>query len=349
MADRSSLLWLGTRFQCGQSHPFFFLRCAPYLGPEAHPVSIAARRIHAPSHVEREGVGRRLVIFSPVRRQVWANVGFTTRCGKALCPVCGASSGWSIFGRSYNLVNLFFHIGRYFLLLGETFSRPERIGLYWKRILEEADLLGVRSLGIVALLSVFMGAVITIQTKTNIDSPLIPLYVVGFTARQSTILEFSPTIISLILAGKVGSTIAAEIGSMRVREQIDALDIMGVNSAGYLILPKIIACVLINPFLIIISMFLSIFGGYLAGTLSGLVSSASYLEGIQFDFNPYHVTYALIKTVVFAIVITTISAYHGYYTSGGTREVGISSTKAVVYSDVVILIMNYLLTQMLLL
>jgi phospholipid/cholesterol/gamma-HCH transport system permease protein len=338
VADRSSSLGPGTRFQCGQSHPFFFLRCAPYLGPEAHPVSTAARRIHAPIHVEREGVERRPVIFSPVRRQVWANVGFTTRCGKALLPVHGASSGWSIFGRSYNLVNLFFHIGRYFLLLGETFSRPERISLYWKRILEEADLLGVKSLGIVALLSVFMGAVITIQTKTNIDSPLIPLYVVGFTARQST-----------ILAGKVGSTIAAEIGSMRVREQIDALDIMGVNSAGYLILPKIIACVLINPFLIIISMFLSIFGGYLAGTLSGLVSSASYLEGIQFDFNAYHVTYALIKTVVFAIVITTISAYHGYYTSGGTREVGISSTKAVVYSDVVILIMNYLLTQMLLL
>ncbi|MBS1583136.1 MAG: ABC transporter permease [Bacteroidetes bacterium] len=246
-------------------------------------------------------------------------------------------------------MRILYHIGRYFQLQGEVFSKPERFGIYWKRTIEEIDLLGVKSLGIVALLSVFMGAVITIQTKTNIDSPFIPLYVVGFAARQSTILEFSPTIISLILAGKVGSTIAAEIGSMRVKEQIDALDIMGVNSAGYLILPKIIACVVINPFLIIISMFLSIFGGYMAGTLSGLVSSANYIEGIQFDFNAYHVTYALIKTVVFAIIITTVSAYHGYYTSGGTREVGISSTKAVVYSDVVILIMNYLLTQTLLL
>ncbi|HEY0978620.1 MAG TPA: ABC transporter permease [Flavobacteriales bacterium] len=246
-------------------------------------------------------------------------------------------------------MSVLFHIGRYFQLLGEVFSKPERFGIYWKRTIEEVDLLGVKSLGIVALLSVFMGAVITIQTKTNIDSPLIPLYVVGFTARQSTILEFSPTIISLILAGKVGSTIAAEIGSMRVKEQIDALDIMGVNSAGYLILPKIIACAFINPFLIIISMFLSIFGGYMAGTLSGLVSSASYIEGIQFDFNGWHVTYALIKTVVFAVIIASVSAYHGYNTSGGTREVGISSTKAVVYSDVVILIMNYLLTQMLLL
>lgn len=245
-------------------------------------------------------------------------------------------------------MDLLFHIGHYFQLIRETFTRPERFGLYWKRTLEEVDLLGVKSLGIVALLSVFMGAVITIQTKTNIDSPLIPLYVVGFTARQSTILEFSPTIISLILAGKVGSTIAAQIGSMRVREQIDALDIMGVNSAGYLILPKVIACVVINPFLVVISMFLSIFGGYLAGTLSGLVSGEVYLQGIQTDFTPYHVTYALIKTVVFAFIITTVSAYQGYYTQGGTREVGISSTRAVVYSDVVILIMNYLLTQLLL-
>lgn len=246
------------------------------------------------------------------------------------------------------LLNLFFHIGRYFLLLGEAFSAPERLSLYWKRTVEEIDLLGVRSLGIVALLSVFMGAVITIQTKSNIDSPLIQAWVVGFAARQSTILEFSPTIISLILAGKVGSNIAAEIGSMRVKEQIDALDIMGVNSAGYLILPKVVAAVLINPFLIIISMFLSIFGGWVAGIGTGIVSSTDYIQGIQMQFNSWHVTYALIKTVVFAVVITTISAYQGYYTSGGTREVGISSTKAVVYSNVVILILNYMLTQMLL-
>ena len=244
---------------------------------------------------------------------------------------------------------LLFHIGRYFMLLGEVFSKPERLKVYWRRTLEEMDLLGVKSLGIVALLSLFMGAVIAIQTKTNIDSPLIPAYVVGFTVRQSTILEFSPTIISLILAGKVGSTIAAEIGSMRVREQIDALDIMGVNSAGYLILPKIVACALINPFLIMISMFLSIFGGWMAGTLTGIISSANYIQGVQYDFDPYIVTYSLIKTVVFAVIIASISAYQGYYTTGGTREVGISSTKAVVYSDVVILIANYLLTQLLLL
>lgn len=245
-------------------------------------------------------------------------------------------------------VNVLFHIGRYFLLLGEVFSKPERFSIYWKRTVEEIDLLGVRSLGIVALLSVFMGAVITIQTKTNIDSPLIQAWVVGFAARQSTILEFSPTIISLILAGKVGSNIAAEIGSMRVKEQIDALDIMGVNSASYLILPKIAAAVMINPFLVIISMFLSIFGGWIAGIGTGIVSSDDYITGIQMSFDPYHVQYALIKTVVFAVIITTVSAYQGYYTRGGTREVGISSTQAVVYSDVVILIANYLLTQLLL-
>ncbi len=246
-------------------------------------------------------------------------------------------------------MGLLFHIGRYFMLLREVFSRPERRSVYWRRTVEEMDLLGVKSIGIVALLSLFMGAVIAIQTKTNIDSPLIPSYVVGFTVRQSTILEFSPTIISLILAGKVGSTIAAEIGSMRVKEQIDALDIMGVNSAGYLILPKIIATALINPFLIIISMFLSIFGGYMAGVLTGIISSTNYITGVQWDFDPYIVTYALIKTVVFAVIIATVSGYQGYYTRGGTREVGISSTKAVVYSDVVILIANYLLTQLLLL
>ena len=246
-------------------------------------------------------------------------------------------------------MNLFFHIGRYFLLLGEAFSAPERLSLYWKRTVEEIDLLGVRSLGIVALLSVFMGAVITIQTKSNIDSPLIQAWVVGFAARQSTILEFSPTIISLILAGKVGSNIAAEIGSMRVKEQIDALDIMGVNSAGYLILPKIAATMLINPFLIMISMFLSIFGGWLAGVETGVVVSDDFIQGIQLGFKPYHVVYALVKTVVFAFIITTISAYQGYYTKGGTREVGISSTRAVVYSNVVILFANLVLTQALLL
>lgn len=246
-------------------------------------------------------------------------------------------------------MNVLFHVGRYAQLMAEVFGKPERFGIYWKRTVEELDLIGVKSLGIVALLSVFMGAVITIQTKSNIDSAWIPAYVVGFTTRQSTILEFSPTIISLILAGKVGSNIAAEIGSMRVKEQIDALDIMGINSAGYLILPKVVAAILSFPFLIIISMFLSIAGGWIAGVGTSIISTDVYLQGIQWDFDPFTVTYALIKTVVFAFIITSISGYQGYNVKGGTREVGISSTVAVVYCVVAIIISNYFLTQLLLL
>jgi phospholipid/cholesterol/gamma-HCH transport system permease protein len=246
-------------------------------------------------------------------------------------------------------MNILFHVGRYAQLMGEVFSKPERFAIYWKRTVEELDLIGVKSLGIVALLSVFMGAVITIQTKSNIDSAWIPAYVVGFTTRQSTILEFSPTIISLILAGKVGSNIAAEIGSMRVKEQIDALDIMGINSAGYLILPKVVAAILSFPFLIIVSMFLSIAGGWLAGVGSNIISTDVYVQGIQWDFDPFTVTYALIKTVVFAFIITSISGYQGYNVKGGTREVGINSTVAVVYCVVAIIISNYFLTQLLLL
>jgi phospholipid/cholesterol/gamma-HCH transport system permease protein len=193
-----------------------------------------------------------------------------------------------------------------------------------------------------------MGAVITIQTSFGLESTWVPLYAIGFAARESIILEFSPTIMSLILCGKVGSHIASEIGTMRVTEQIDALEIMGVNSAGYLILPKIIAAVFIFPFLVVISMFLGIFGGWLVGTITGVVTSYEYLYGIQYDFKVFNVTYALIKTVFFAFVIISVSAYFGYYTKGGALEVGRSSTQAVVYSSIFILLLNLLLTQLLL-
>lgn len=203
-------------------------------------------------------------------------------------------------------------------------------------------------MGIVALMSLFMGVVIALQTASNIDSPLLPAYTVGFTTRQSIILEFSPTIIALILAGKVGSNIASEIGTMRVTEQIDALDIMGVNSASYLILPKILAGVFIFPFLILISMFLGIFGGMLISYLTGVVTVNDYIYGIQYDFRPFDITYAMIKTLVFAYLITSISAYFGYYAKGSALEVGKSSTDAVVYSSVMILILNYIITQLIL-
>lgn len=214
--------------------------------------------------------------------------------------------------------------------------------------MQEIDSIGLSSIGIVALMSVFMGAVIALQTASNMDSPLLPAYTVGFTARQSIILEFSPTIIALILAGKVGSNIASEIGTMRVTEQIDALDIMGVNSAAYLILPKVLAGLFIFPFLIMISMFLGIFGGWFICISTDVVSSNDYIYGIQYDFKPFDVLYALIKTVIFAFIITSVSSYHGYYAKGSALEVGRSSTKAVVYSSILILIFNYIVTQLLL-
>lgn len=229
-----------------------------------------------------------------------------------------------------------------------VFSKPEKFGIYRENTFKEMISLGIGSMGIVAIISLFMGAVITIQTASNIDSPWIPSYTVGFTTRQSVILEFSPTIIALILAGKIGSNIASEIGTMRVTEQIDALEIMGINSASYLTLPKIIAALFINPFIIIYSMFLGMFGGWIVAVSTGIVTSNQYIYGLQYDFKPFDITYALIKTVVFAFVITSIPAYHGYYTRGGALEVGRSSTRAVVYSSIAILVVNYLLTQLLL-
>ncbi len=233
-------------------------------------------------------------------------------------------------------------------MIRRAFSRPEKISIYRRQFVQEIDGIGLSSLGIVALMSVFMGAVIALQTAANTESPLLPAYTVGFTARQSIILEFSPTIIALILAGKVGSNIASEIGTMRVTEQIDALDIMGVNSAAYLVLPKVLAGIFIFPFLIIISMFLGIFGGWFICIATGIITSNDYIYGIQYDFVPFDVAYALIKTVFFAFIITTVASYHGYYAKGSALEVGRSSTKAVVYSSILILIVNYVITQLLL-
>ena len=245
-------------------------------------------------------------------------------------------------------MNWFFHVGRYYILIRRVFSKPEKWSIYRKRWLEEMNTLGVGSLGIVIIISLFMGAVITIQSAFGFESPWIPLYAVGVASRDSIVLEFSPTIVSLILAGKVGSSIASEIGTMRVTEQIDALEIMGINSKSYLILPKIIAAVFVNPFLIMISMFLGLLGGLIAGVLSEAVTPYEFVYGIQYDFRPFNVSYALIKTVVFAFIITSVSSYHGYYTQGGALEVGQSSTRAVVFSSIVILLFNVILTQLLL-
>lgn len=234
------------------------------------------------------------------------------------------------------------------MLLVKVFSRPEKFKIYYKETIKEVDKLGLNSIGIVAIISVFMGAVITIQTAYNTESPIYPAYLIGLTARDTLLLEFSSTIVALILAGKIGSNIASEIGSMRVTEQIDALEIMGVNSANYLILPKITAALLFAPFLTLMSMIIGIGGGWIAGISTGVITSQDYIYGIQYAFIPYYITYAVIKIVIFAFLITTISAYHGYYSFGGSLEVGRSSTKAVVHSSIFILLFNVILTQLLL-
>ncbi len=239
-------------------------------------------------------------------------------------------------------------LGKYLLLMVQVFKKPEKWSVFWKQLMTEFYKIGVESLGIVAILSLFMGAVAAMQVAFNIDSPLIPLVTVGFTVRQSIILEFSPTVISLILAGKVGSRIASEIGTMRVTEQIDALQIMGVNSANYLIFPKLIAALLFNPVLITMSMLLGLIGGLVACTALGLVSSTIYIEGLQSWFDPWSVTYALIKTVIFAFIIVTVSGFHGYIIKGGALDVGNASTKAVVRSSILIILFNLLLTELLL-
>ncbi len=245
-------------------------------------------------------------------------------------------------------MKLLFNIGRYFILLKRVFGKPDKFSVYYKQILYEIDSLGIGSLGLIAIISVFMGGVITIQSAYNFTSPFIPLYAVGLGTRESIVLEFSPTIVSLILAGKVGSNIASEIGTMRISEQIDALEIMGINSAGYLILPKIVAAMFINPFLIVISMFLGILGGYLMGVASGACSSYEYIFGIQSFFVPFNIYYSITKTIVFAFIITSVAAYQGYYTSGGALEVGKASTRSVVYNSILILIANLVITQLML-
>lgn len=245
-------------------------------------------------------------------------------------------------------MNYIEHIGKYFMMLKEVYTKPQRKRVFIEALFREVEELGLKSIGIIAFISFFIGGVIALQTALNLDSPFIPDSLIGFAAKRSVILEFSPTFCSIILAGKVGSYITSSIGTMRVTEQIDALEVMGINSLNYLVLPKIIATVLFYPFLIILGMFLGIFGGWAAGVFSGLFSVDEYINGLQLDFNPFLITYALIKTVVFAFLIATVPSYHGYYVKGGSLEVGKASTQSVVWTIVVIVIANYFLTQMLL-
>ena len=246
-------------------------------------------------------------------------------------------------------MNVLTNLGKYFIMLSIIFSRPEKWRIFRNRLMNEIELIGVKSLPIAFIISIFMGGVIALQTAANMDNPLLPAYTVGYFTRSSTILEFSPTILSLILAGKIGSNIASEIGTMRVTEQIDALETMGINSLTYLILPKIVAAVLFFPIILIFSIGWSLMGGWLALVMSGLTSTDTYVMGLRSFYLDSDIVYALIKEIVFAFVIVTTSSFYGYYTKGGALDVGRSSTQAVVTSSIVILICNFLLTQMILL
>ncbi len=238
--------------------------------------------------------------------------------------------------------------GRYFSLLGKVFSRPEKMRIYRERIIFEMEALGLDSISLTAIISVFIGAVVTLQMSISLESPFIPQYLIGYATREVMILEFSSTVVALILAGKVGSNIASEIGTMRITEQIDALEIMGVNSASYLILPKIVATVLFFPLLTLLSIFIGCVGGYAIAYMTGIMIPGDYIEGMHYAFLPYSVTYSLIKSAVFAFIITSISAFCGYYADGNSLEVGRASTRAVVASSIVIMIFNLILTQILL-
>lgn len=239
-------------------------------------------------------------------------------------------------------------LGKYIIFLGTLFTRREKFKVYASQTLEECMKIGVDSIFIVVIVSSFIGAVTAVQTAFNLISPLIPKYVIGLLVRDMTMLELAPTVIGIVFAGKVGSNIAGELGTMRITEQIDALEVMGINSASYLVLPKIVAAMITYPLLVILAAFLSILGGFLAGVFSGHLTETQYVFGLRADFNPFNVSFALIKSVVFAFLVSSISAFTGYFTVGGALEVGKSSTNAVTSSCIAILVADYLLAQLLL-
>jgi phospholipid/cholesterol/gamma-HCH transport system permease protein len=239
-------------------------------------------------------------------------------------------------------------LGRYFIFMGQLLNQREKLGVYLSRTLDECILIGIDSVFIVSIVSIFIGAVTCVQTAYNLISPLIPKYVIGLIVRDMTLLELAPTITCVVLSGKVGSNIAGGLGTMRITEQIDALEVMGINSASYLVLPKVIASLIMFPMLVVLAGFLALLGGYLAGWLSGVITPETYIYGIRADYKAYNITFALIKSFAFAFLISSISAFEGYYTRGGALEVGQSSTKAVTNSCIAVLLADYVLAQLLL-
>ena len=229
-----------------------------------------------------------------------------------------------------------------------VFGKPDKWKMYFRQLLLEMETLGLSSLGIVIIISIFMGAIMVIQIKLDMDNPLLPVYTVGLATRDVLLLEFSSTIMCLILAGKVGSNIASEIGTMRITEQIDALEIMGVNSANFLILPKVSAFIIMMPMLVIISMAMGIIGGFSVALFSGIVTVTEFEIGLQFAFVPYHVFYSIFKSLVFAFIISSVASFYGYNVKGGALDVGKASTNAVVNSSILILLSNIVITNFML-
>lgn len=246
-----------------------------------------------------------------------------------------------------NGMNVIYHFGKYIYLILNSFTRPEKFRMYWRELMRQMTNIGVGSLIIVALISFFIGAVTAIQTAYQLLTSFIPQYYVGLIVRDSMLLELAPTISCLVLAGKVGSNVASELGTMRITEQIDALEIMGINTAAYLVGPKILAAVIMIPFLIMFSAFLGISGGYIAVLAADDIDNVLYIKGLLQWFHPFYITIMLVKSVVFGFIITSISCYQGFYVRGGALEIGKASTRAVVFSSIMILVADYVLAILL--
>ncbi len=241
------------------------------------------------------------------------------------------------------------HTGAYFLLLGRAFKKPEKWRIYKDLIVREIHDLGTSSFGIVSFVAIFVGAVIALQMRNQLSvSPFLGDYLIGYSTKEILILEFAPTMISIILVGKVGSFISSSIGTMRVTEQIDALDVMGINSASFLIFPKIIASLLCFPILITLSIVLGILGGWLIGFLTGYWATVDYIEGLQMGYSSFTIFYSIFKSFIFAFVIATVPSYHGYFVEGGSLDVGRASTTAVVWTSVLIIVLDLVITQIML-
>ena len=248
----------------------------------------------------------------------------------------------------YMIKNFLMSVGRYFLFLKMVFRRPEKWKIFWRQFVNEADKLILSSILLVGVISLFIGGVLVIQTASNLENPVIDKMYIGYMVRESLILEFCSTMVALILAGKMGSNISSEIGSMRITEQIDAMDMMGINSAGFLVLPKIIASTFLSPLLMFLSLALGLVGGYVVVETTQIIPTASYITGIKAFYNGFYIFYSCFKISLFCFMISSIAAYHGYYAKGGSLGVGRSSTRAIVTTSILILLADLIVTELML-